>query len=110
MIPLIAPAEHPADSKCMKTPLGAFSFPHLIQAQPFEAFHLRLDITKLSVFLIPEIMNIIKWLLFYTTEFVPQQEVAETEPHILFLLPGLKLLFFWLFSSLVSGTTYSQFY
>ena len=81
MIPLIAPAEHPADSKCMKTPLGAFSFPHLNQAQPFEAFHLRLDITKLSVFLIPEIMNIIKWLLFYTTEFVPQQEVAETASH-----------------------------
>lgn len=110
MILLIAPAELPADSKCMKTPLGVFSFRHLSQAQPFEAVHLRLDITKLSVFLIPETMNIIKWLLFYTTEFVPQQEVAGTEPHILFLLPALKLLFFWLVSLLVSGTTYSQFY
>ena len=50
---LIAPAELPADSKYMKTPLGAFGFRHLSQAQPFEAFHLRLDITKLSVFLDP---------------------------------------------------------
>ena len=54
-------------------------------------------------------MNIIKWLLFYTTEFVPQQEVAGPKPHILFLFFFFNFYLFIFSHSVSSSRTETSF-